>query len=220
MKILLVSATSNEVQPFLKKFELNAGASKKIGSSSVMSLITGVGMVATTYHLTRMLSQEKFDLALNAGISGAFDRSLQPGELVNIIEDHFSELGAEDHDRFLDLPELSLANPDEFPFSNNRLKGRSAAEYLRDVKDVSSITVNMAHGSEQRIRKTIERFNPQVESMEGAAFMYCCLMEKVPFFQIRTISNYVEPRNRDAWQIPLAVKNLNAGIEKLILNHS
>jgi futalosine hydrolase len=27
--------------------------------------------------------------------------------------------------------------------------------------------------------------------------------------QIRAVSNYVEKRNRDAWQIGLAIKNLN-----------
>jgi len=31
----------------------------------------------------------------------------------------------------------------------------------------------------------------------------------VPCMQIRAVSNYVEKRNRDAWQIGLAIKNLN-----------
>ena len=32
--------------------------------------------------------------------------------------------------------------------------------------------------------------------MEGAAFMYVCLMHQVPFAQIRAVSNVVERRNR------------------------
>jgi len=53
-------------------------------------------------------------------------------------------------------------------------------------------------------------FNPQVESMEGAAFFYACLLEGITCSQIRTISNKVEKRNKDNWNIPLAVKNLCA----------
>ena len=50
---------------------------------------------------------------------------------------------------------------------------------------------------------------PNHESMEGAALHYVCLMEQVPFAQVRCISNYIEPRNRKAWDIPIAVGNLN-----------
>ena len=45
--------------------------------------------------------------------------------------------------------------------------------------------------------------------MEGAAFFYACLMMQVPFLEIRSISNHVEPRNRAAWDIPLAIGQLN-----------
>jgi len=44
--------------------------------------------------------------------------------------------------------------------------------------------------------------------MEGAAFFYACLLEGITCTQIRTISNKVEKRNKDNWDIPLAVKNL------------
>ena len=33
--------------------------------------------------------------------------------------------------------------------------------------------------------------------MEGAAFMYACLIQGVPFAQVRAVSNIVERRNRD-----------------------
>jgi futalosine hydrolase len=52
--------------------------------------------------------------------------------------------------------------------------------------------------------------------MEGAAFFYACRKEGVPGLQIRAVSNYVEKRNRDAWQIGLAVKNLNTFAVELL----
>jgi futalosine hydrolase len=45
--------------------------------------------------------------------------------------------------------------------------------------------------------------------MEGAAFFYACQQVNARCIQIRAVSNYVEKRNRDNWQIGLAIKNLN-----------
>ena len=64
------------------------------------------------------------------------------------------------------------------------------------------------HGNERSIAAVVERFNPQVESMEGAAFMSACLIHKVPFAQVRAVSNLVERRNRDAWKMAEAIRNL------------
>ena len=46
--------------------------------------------------------------------------------------------------------------------------------------------------------------------MEGAAFMYTCAVNGVPYAQVRAVSNVVERRNRAAWQIGPAVAALSA----------
>lgn len=215
MKLLLVTATSGELGPVSKKLGLQEN---DISSGNITWLSTGVGMVNTTFRLTKTLLSADFDLVINAGISGAFDKRIQIGEVVNVSSDMFSELGAEDHDNFLDISELKLAHPDEFPFEGNEIKGEQKVPGLPGIRNVRGITVNTVHGNEERILKTSKRLNPQVESMEGAAVMFCCKQLKKPFYQIRCISNYVEPRNRDSWNIPLAVKNLNEAIENIINN--
>ena len=58
--------------------------------------------------------------------------------------------------------------------------------------------------------------NPQIESMEGAAFFYACKIARIPCLQIRSISNYVERRNKASWDILLAIKTLNNEILNLI----
>ena len=75
------------------------------------------------------------------------------------------------------------------------------------LKKVNAITVNTVHGRDESIAKISS--DTQLESMEGAAFFYACQMAGIPAIQIRAVSNYVERRNRDAWQIGLAIKNLN-----------
>jgi nucleoside phosphorylase len=43
-----------------------------------------------------------------------------------------------------------------------------------------------------------------------------CLSQKVPFAALRAISNKVETRNKAAWNIPLAIQNLEAAIRKVV----
>jgi futalosine hydrolase len=44
--------------------------------------------------------------------------------------------------------------------------------------------------------------------MEGAAFMFACRASGVPFAQVRAVSNRVERRNRAAWDLAGAVREL------------
>jgi futalosine hydrolase len=76
------------------------------------------------------------------------------------------------------------------------------------MRAVSGITVNTVHGDEESIARVRERFDPDVETMEGAAFMYACLIHGVPFAQVRAVSNMVERRNRAAWKLDEAISNL------------
>ena len=52
--------------------------------------------------------------------------------------------------------------------------------------------------------------------MEGAGFMYACLVEGVPFAQIRAVSNVVERRNRNAWKLNVAIDNLGAAALRIL----
>jgi futalosine hydrolase len=45
--------------------------------------------------------------------------------------------------------------------------------------------------------------------MEGAALHYVCLQLAVPFAQVRSISNYVTPRDKSLWKMKDAIINLN-----------
>jgi futalosine hydrolase len=53
--------------------------------------------------------------------------------------------------------------------------------------------------------------------MEGATFFYICSREKIPFLAVRAISNKIELRNKNNWNIPLALKNLSDKIIDVLL---
>ncbi|MNK38109.1 Futalosine hydrolase [compost metagenome] len=206
MKLLLVAATQAEIAPTLSHYNLGSGPFIETEKFDV--LITGVGMVATAFALGQKLNS-KYSLVLNVGIAGSFDRNIELGELVNITQDILAELGAEEHENFITLPQLG--------FGQNSFS--STAKTDLTLKTVKGITVNKVHGNAQSIEKTIALYHPQTESMEGAAIFYACSKLNIPILQVRSISNYVEPRDRESWKIGLAVKNLNdwltAFIEKL-----
>jgi len=57
-----------------------------------------------------------------------------------------------------------------------------------------------------------------IESMEGAAVFKVCEEIKVPCIQIRSISNKIERRNKENWDLDLSISNLNTEVEKIINN--
>ena len=202
MRILAVSATAAEVP------RLVAG---RHGAHHLDVLITGIGMVATAAHTARALAATHYDVAFNFGVCGTFDSALPLGTVVHVTADRLAELGAEDGHEFLPLEALGLAGTTVFV--NESVPANQA---LRDLPSVSGITVNTVHGHEPTIAAVRERLRPQVESMEGAAFAFACSLSGVPYAQVRAISNLVERRNRDAWRMDLAVRNLNDAALRII----
>jgi futalosine hydrolase len=218
MKILLVSATSFEISPLVKFFTKTHStgniASFRANRHSVDVLVTGVGMTATAFHLGKILTN-RYDFAINAGVAGSFRKNITPGIVVNITSDCFADFGAEDGSKFITAEEMGLVKISGFRFQALNYKINKAINLLTEAKGV---TVNTVHGNTGNIKKIIKRFNPDVESMEGAAFFYACQNQKIPCAQIRAISNYVERRNKKKWKMELAIKNLNSFLEELLLD--
>ncbi len=213
-KFLIVAATRFEVDPLLKHFAVKAtgteGAFMSEKEIDLSVIITGVGMVNTAYYLGRH-SNNLFDYVINLGICGAFNKTLNIGELVNIETDTLSEMGAENDTEFIKYSDLNLGGLNVF---DNQIQFEHAA--LNSLKKAKGITVNTIHGNDESIKKVISLFKPDVESMEGAAFFSGCRRLSENYFQIRAISNYVEKRDKTKWNIPLAIENLNEFAIRLI----
>jgi len=162
----------------------------------------------------------KPDLAINIGIAGSFKEKIKIGDVVVPVEDCFGDAGIEDGSRFLTLAEAGLTDPDIFPFKSNRIEADNyfVREAIKIMKPVKAITVNTASGLQQTIDRLIKKYNPDIETMEGATFFYICSGEKIPFLALRSTSNKVEPRNKDNWNIPLALENLSEKMKRFLLS--
>lgn len=214
MTILIVSATIFEIAPLLK--EMKVTIEGKIISSynyrqhQIDVLITGVGIAHTSFYLGKHLS-DKYDLAINAGICGSFNYTLSIGDVVRIDEDCFADLGAEDDEKFLSVEELKL--PGTYHIKNTVVFNHT---YLHCLKNVKGATVNTTHGNTNSVEKFLSRTKADVESMEGAAFLFACNQAQIKCLQLRAISNYVEKRDRSKWNISLAIESLNIFLIDLI----
>ncbi|MEK7256607.1 MAG: futalosine hydrolase [Bacteroidota bacterium] len=220
MRILICSATPFEIAPLLNHLSENFTAVSdfhfKKGELEVLVLVTGVGSTFTALRLGNLLGRERFELAVNAGIAGAFNRDLKMGEVVNVISERFADLGVEEADgKFTDVHELDLISSNEPPFQNGELLNLSAAEF-DFLPKCKGLTVNKVHGFLPNIEAIQNKYPADAESMEGAAFFLACLLANLPFLEVRAISNHVEPRNREAWDLPLAIENLNEVLINLV----
>jgi futalosine hydrolase len=217
VRLLIVAATAAEIDPLLAGVRQDPSDAARLkrgtrGDHAVDMLTTGIGMVATAAWCSHAMAIGRYDMAINVGVCGSFDPAIETGAVVHVITEQLPEMGAEAEEAFLTLEELGLRAGNEFPFRDGRLMnadppGNAA---LRRLPCVHGITVNTVHGNEQSIAAVRLRCGPQVESMEGAAFMYACLIHEIPFAEVRAVSNVVAKRNRAAWKLTEAIDNLNA----------
>jgi futalosine hydrolase len=216
VRILIVTATAGEITPLVARLRPGGERGSRLHGYTYARheldvLTTGVGMVPTAAWCSRTLATGEYDMALNLGVCGTFDRALPLGTVVHVVADRLPEVGAEDGDAWLSIHELGLLDENDFPFQGGELVNLAPPDNaaLRALPAASAITVNTVHGSDQSIARVLERFVPRVETMEGAGFMYACLVAGLPFAQVRAVSNVVERRNRAAWKLPEAIAALN-----------
>ena len=172
-------------------------------------LITGVGVANTSFELGRRLTGNLYDIAVNVGVAGSFSSGFKLGEVVEVVTEQYGDFGAEEADgSFTDIFSLKLMNENEPPFQKTKLINKKPLG-VSNLKSVRGLTVQKVHGNEKSIDTIKKKYAVDIETMEGAAFFQACLTMKIPFVQWRSISNYVAPRDKEAWRMKEAVQNLN-----------
>jgi futalosine hydrolase len=182
-------------------------------------IVTGVGGAAMSWALQkRFASGPAPSLVIGAGIAGSYVLSIVPGDVVITRSDCFADMGVDDNGEFLSLFRASLADPDRPPFSGGRIycRGKWFDAIAGMFPAVTGATVNMSSGSQAVIDRIRRSWNPDIETMEGAWLAYACAVSDIQWVSVRAVSNRVEPRNLEHWDIPLALQQLQAAMTQIL----
>ena len=204
MQLLVVAATEKEIAPFLAQ------------NPTQEYLITGIGVPACLYSLLKKIQYKKYDVIIQAGIAGCFSEEIGLGETVLVKKDVFADQGVFEKEQYFSLPDAGLSGKDDWPYNNGWLVNENKALELFDLKKVNALTIHTISDESKMTNHYLLKYPSAIESMEGAAFHYVCLQEKIPFIQMRSISNRVGERDKTKWKIKEAIDNLNAALEHLV----
>ena len=200
MKIFIIAATKFEIQP----------AITQLVNGNTSFFITGIGMLATAVSLTKIILQGQPDLVIQAGIGGSYSKQISLGQVVVVKQEFLGDMGVEEADIWKDIFDLNLIGDNDFPFAKKQINNPYLPKLnVLQLVEVVGVTVNEISTSQQRIEQLVSKYNPIIESMEGAVLHYVCTDLQVPYIQIRSISNYVGERDKSKWQMPLSIANLN-----------
>lgn len=219
MRILMTAAEEEEIITARQAF--NSLSRSEQYALDITYMLTGIGTTSTSYRLTKMLNTAPapFDLAVNIGIAGSFTRDFPIGSVARVDKEFFGDLGFETFTGFQTLFDYKILDADTHPYKGGALHSpelsADAEKAMSQYKRATGVTVQTVSGLPEKTVQLIKGFEPQIESMEGAAFFYVCILEKIPFIEIRSVSNEVGERDRSKWNIPLALDSLKEANKKL-----
>jgi futalosine hydrolase len=221
MNLLLTSATYFEVKSTIdyldKHWQKVAEGRWNSENHEIHLLVTGVGVFNTLYELKNRLNEFSYSLIIQAGIGGSYQKNKPLGKVYYIATERFGDIGMEQKDgSFTSIFETPFIDKNSFPFKEGVLINPEAI-LTNFLPLAHGITLNTVTGTQGKAEKIIEKYpEVEIENMEGASFFYVCLKENIPFMSIRSISNYVEDRNKEHWKMEEAIESLNKTVSDLL----
>jgi len=193
MKLLVIFPTQTEAQFF--------------SHPDAITAIGGVGLSATAYSVTKLISLHQPDWILMAGIAGVYPHSKwKIGDVVVVERECEADLGFFTQSGFAHLADLNIA----MDFQVTKWWSCPHVSQLKGILPlVSSNSMNAA------MAPFINTEDVDIENMEGAAFFQVCLAEQRKFLELRSISNIVEIGD-DNWNMEGSIRALTVALHQVI----
>ncbi|MEV0329623.1 futalosine hydrolase [Micromonospora echinospora] len=156
---------------------------------------------------------------VSAGVAGGFAHRVAVGGTVLAERSLAADLGAESPEGFIPIDELGM--------TAEQLGGAVAVEADRALLAAlrsalpgavvgTVLTVSTVTGTAASTRTLAARHPDAVaEAMEGHGVAVAATQAGLPFVEIRTISNPIGPRDRDAWRLREALTALGSAAAAL-----
>lgn len=130
--ILLAAATAKEIAPFIDAMKNDFTQNN---NCTIDILVTGIGLTATTYHLTKQLSVKKYNWVLQAGVAGSFDFNTPLGSVVAVKQDTIADQSVVEMKKLKTLFDLKLVPHNQHPYKKDCL-------FLRQPLFVFILSIN------------------------------------------------------------------------------
>lgn len=183
----------------------------------------GVGKVNAAHSATLILENYNIDLMILFGIAGAYSGGV--GDVAVAVSENYGEEGVLTNEgwkpmEFTGFPLLKKEKEYYNTFPMDADSVRFALSVSKDmgfnVNSGNFVTVSQCSGTCESGGLLRKRFNGICENMEGAAVAHICTLYGVPMLEIRGISNMVETRDMEKWNIPLAVSHCNKLVSEVV----
>ncbi len=202
MNILVTAPTAMELEPFITK-----------NNNKTEVLITGVGGAFTMYQLMKHFEHNSYDLVIQAGICGSYDvQKFALGDVVIVDKDIFGDVGIIENGEYSSMAEIGFSHEEDKVFGDGWMINDHPLLPILSLPKASNLSMNTITDNKEHEDIFYNKYKPDVEAMEGAAFHYVCLKNNQPFLQLRAVSNAVGERDKSMWQIMGAIQNLTTAI--------
>ena len=183
---------------------------------NVRFLVTGIGSLVTYSKLMEyFIKHNKPLLIIQAGIAGSISDSLKIGDVALVTQDCLADLGLyDDQKNWLDIFKSDfMASFPKF-YQHKFLKNPFLKNFAYlQLPKATAATVQSPSITKPMLSRLKQYYEADLESMEGAGLHFFGLQHKIPFLQIRAISNKAGHYKKKDWNIKLATDNLKLTLQ-------
>lgn len=195
----------------------------KIEGKDIAYIISGIGKTNAAHVATILIEKFSPELVILFGVGGAYSSAgLEVGDIAIAEKEIYGDEGVLAKDgfhgtEFIGIPLLKKGRKkyfNEFPLDKSLIKHLTRYSSLV-TKSGTFITVSTCTGTRKRALELKKRYGAICENMEGAAVAHICAIYGAPMLEIRGISNIVEDRDKNKWDIRLAAENCQKAVMAL-----
>jgi len=202
-----------------------------LADQQVLLCVGGMGKVNAAHAAALMIAEFSPDTLLIFGVGGAYPASgAAVGDIVLAQVEIAGDEGVLTHDGFKDMeyigiPLLKTATSvifTTYPASEPLLKQAlhtlitSSERGRSSVHSGPFVTLSTCTGTTGRARELEERYQGLCENMEGAAAAQVAGLHAIPWLEVRGISNIVEDRDTQKWDIPRAAEACQKAVMRIL----
>ncbi len=202
-----------------------------IGAQRILLAIGGMGKVNAAHTATLLLARFDAEALLVFGIGGAYPSSgAGIGDLAIAKEEIAGDEGVLTGEGFKDTEYIGIPlvkTAASTFYSNYPASGPLVRRSLQALVPYQNsgqgkihvgrfVTLSTCTGTATRARELEERYHGLCENMEGAAVAQVAELHGIPWLEVRGISNIVEDRNLQKWDVPKAAGAVQQAVQHIV----